>query len=492
MNVINFYFQQIEENPEVLINELNLDLLIIFSDSYNTPKKYKIGRCEVLELFPYPTLNDYSFKYDFSLISLLKDEQVQILKVIERYFSSISKSRSTFKYLMDYYYKIIHYSNELINKHSIDHIFTWDIPHTPLNYTIYSIAKIKNIKVIGSTKIPSENYKTQYIRYLSEDFPRLDKHFYSKYHEYLNRFPMISFNELKSYSKDIYNKYHGSGINKQEYLPRYGDKWTILHTLKTLYNRNKFEIIKASTYKKIYRLVPYIRTFTIDKVYNKLLINFINQVSISLSESDLLKIEYLYYPLHFQPEATTVPLGGVFDNQLLVLDLLSNNLPINWKIIVKEHPAYVYRLSSTEGMKLSRNKEYYKEILRKKNVYFVGFKGDSYSLIKYSKAVVTVTGTVAFEALALNRPAVVFGDYIMNDLPNTIQIKSEDDLINAFENIRLNELDYSKTFLPLLKALETVSVPLSISNLIDKSKVKNELYHFINKIKEMDLFRDIK
>jgi uncharacterized pyridoxamine 5'-phosphate oxidase family protein len=490
MNAINFYFQQIEENPEVLVNEFNLDFLMVFSDSYNTPKTYTIGRCKVLELFPYPSLDDFSIKYDYSLITLLKDDQIQILKVLDRYFSSINKSKATFKHLMDYYYKIIHYSNELINKHSIDFIFTWDIPHKPLNFTIYTIAKLKNIRVVGSTKIPSENYKTQYIRYLSEEFPRLDNHFYSKYNEYLNRVPMITVEELKSYSKDIYNKYHG--ITEQKYIPRYGDKWTIINTIKSLYSRNKSEFFKPNTYKKIHRLLPYIRTFTIDKAYKKLLIHFINQVSVNLSESDLSIIKYLYYPLHFQPEATTVPLGGVFDNQLLVLDLLSNNLPIDWKIIVKEHPAYIYRLSSTEGMDLSRNKKFYNQILSKKNVYFVGFQGNSYSLIKSSTAVVTVTGTVAFEALALNKPAIVFGDYIMNDLPNSIQIKSEKDLVDAFENIMSNKNDYSNMFLPLLKALETVSVPLSISNLMDKSRVKIELYDFLNKVKKMELFSEIK
>jgi hypothetical protein len=65
MNAINFYFQQIEENPEVLVNEFNLDFLMVFSDSYNTPKTYTIGRCKVLELFPYPSLDDFSIKYDF-------------------------------------------------------------------------------------------------------------------------------------------------------------------------------------------------------------------------------------------------------------------------------------------------------------------------------------------------------------------------------------------------------------------------------------------
>lgn len=490
MNVINFYFQQIEENPEVLVNEFKLDFLIVFTDSFDNPKTYMIGSCKVLELFPYPSLDDYFFQYDHSLISLLKDDQIQILKVLDRYFSSINKSKTTFKFLMDYYYKIIHYSNDLLNQHSIDLILTWDIPHKPLNFTIYTIAKLRNIKVVGSTKIPSENYKTQYIRYLSEDFPRLDKHFYSKYNEYLNRVPVISSEELNSYSRKIYNKYHR--INEQNYIPRYGDKWTIINTLKTLYKRNKSEFFKASTYKKIHRIIPYIKTFTIDKVYKIILINYINKISVVLSESDLSQIKYLYYPLHFQPEATTVPLGGVFDNQLLVLDLLSSNLPMNWKIIVKEHPAYVYRLSSTEGMNLSRNKKFYKQILTKKNVYFVGFQGKSYSLIKSSTAVVTVTGTVAFEALALNKAALVFGNYIVNDLPNSIQIKSELDLVNAFDYIKSNEHDFSNMFLPVLKALETVSAQLNISKLIDKSKVKSELYDFFNEVKTMDLFSEIK
>ena len=48
---------------------------------------------------------------------------------------------------------------------------------------------------------------------------------------------------------------------------------------------------------------------------------------------------FVYVPLHLQPERSTNPLGGVFDEQYLMVGMISSELPSGWRIYVKEHPS---------------------------------------------------------------------------------------------------------------------------------------------------------
>ena len=49
--------------------------------------------------------------------------------------------------------------------------------------------------------------------------------------------------------------------------------------------------------------------------------------------------KYVYYPLHYEPERTTNPDGGIYQDQLINLILLRKFLPSSVNIFVKEHPA---------------------------------------------------------------------------------------------------------------------------------------------------------
>ncbi|MDA3936192.1 MAG: hypothetical protein PF636_04905, partial [Actinomycetota bacterium] len=56
-------------------------------------------------------------------------------------------------------------------------------------------------------------------------------------------------------------------------------------------------------------------------------------------EPDYANDHYVYFPLHYRPERTSNPDGGVFYDQIIPLAMISEALPPNWKIYVKEHPS---------------------------------------------------------------------------------------------------------------------------------------------------------
>jgi hypothetical protein len=119
---------------------------------------------------------------------------------------------------------------------------------------------------------------------------------------------------------------------------------------------------------------------------------------------------YVYLPLQLQPERTTNPMGGIFNDQLLALDTLVHALPEGWEVYVKEHPR---QLGGTDVLKfrLGRSKLFYEKLAAhdRNKVRLVSPSEPSNKLVESSRCVATITGTSGWEAVQKGIPAIVFG-----------------------------------------------------------------------------------
>ncbi len=115
---------------------------------------------------------------------------------------------------------------------------------------------------------------------------------------------------------------------------------------------------------------------------------------------------YIYFALHYQPERTSMPEGDVFENQHLMIDILSKSLPKGWFLYVKEHP---FQFTRTDIRKMNfRVPAFYRRILRYKNVKLVSLETNSKELIQNCQAAVTLTGSTGWEALVNQKPVITF------------------------------------------------------------------------------------
>lgn len=119
-------------------------------------------------------------------------------------------------------------------------------------------------------------------------------------------------------------------------------------------------------------------------------------------------VPYIYVPLHNQPEMSTSALGGLFRDQLLMVEALAAKLPEGWSIYVKENPR--------QGS-YARGPMFFHRLSRIAGVRFVPSDTSTQALMQNAKLVATVTGTVAWEAVRSGRPAVVFGRAWYRSLP---------------------------------------------------------------------------
>ena len=165
--------------------------------------------------------------------------------------------------------------------------------------------------------------------------------------------------------------------------------------------------------------------------------------SITKHETTKIPENFIYFPLHYQPEASSRPLGGIWGNQLLLIETLASMLPKNLFLAVKEHP-----LQLKKGK--HREKDFYRTINSLQNTTLVHHNISSEFLLKKSRAAVTLTGTIALESLTYNKRCLIFGTSVLKRAPNAITPKNTSELSRELEIISKNE----ETPIPKNKKIE--------------------------------------
>ena len=121
---------------------------------------------------------------------------------------------------------------------------------------------------------------------------------------------------------------------------------------------------------------------------------------IDLCDNPNLDEEYFLITLHKQPESSIDVLGENYSNQYENIEKISRTVKNNTYVYVKEH-------SNAIG---DRGFLWYKKIKKLPNVKLIDPYLNSFDLMKKAKAVISVTGTVCYEAALMGIPAFTFGD----------------------------------------------------------------------------------
>jgi capsule polysaccharide modification protein KpsS len=124
-------------------------------------------------------------------------------------------------------------------------------------------------------------------------------------------------------------------------------------------------------------------------------------------------LKYFYFPLHLQPEASTIVCAQKYENQLFFIDSLVKSIPADTIIYVKEHYA---------GLG-SRKLEFYKNLSKYPNILLIDPLVDTYKLIQNSIGVLTLTGTAGWEAMLLRKPVFIAGNIYFDNAPGIIKVK---------------------------------------------------------------------
>ena len=125
-----------------------------------------------------------------------------------------------------------------------------------------------------------------------------------------------------------------------------------------------------------------------------------------------IKKNFVIFFLQVRPERTLIPEGGLFYNQVEAIKILSEILPKNYQILVKEHPLMFSDTFYKPDIRLLNfhNLEDYLQINNISKVKFLDYNLNTNKLINKAKLIVSLTSSLNWESLLINKPSFSFGE----------------------------------------------------------------------------------
>ena len=165
---------------------------------------------------------------------------------------------------------------------------------------------------------------------------------------------------------------------------------------------------------------------------------------------------YVLYPLHFQPGATTLVQAPLYVDQLALLRDMAASLPVGYRLYVKEHV-------SSRGR---RPIEFYEGIRAIPAARLLRPDEDTWTLIRDARVVAVITGTVGWEGLLFDKPIVTFGDVFLNLHPSVYRAGdiAKDRWYDVFQQATTRHEHDREAVLAMIAALQQASYPGFIAN----------------------------
>lgn len=363
------------------------------------------------------------------LLSKLYATESVVLTMMNKRFEE--KTVSERKHL---YLQYVRYWTGILKKFKPDVLIFPTIPHTVYDFVVHDLGKIFRIKTIMMEPTWINDRMVIMTEYTegSEELRRLAA-------DYRNK--EVSFGDLRT---DLQEEYRLQTSTETDATP------TFVKNITHRYRGTRLLAWKMQA----------VRNSLADLSVGKKAVSFLKR-----SFGENLKREYetvqrapdlskkfVYLPLHYQPERNSSPQGGVYVDQILMVETVSAALPDGWFLYVKEHPTqWLYRGTTYFSY---RFRGYYRALAQLKNVILVPIDTNTYTLTKQAYAVATITGTAGWEALSRSRPVLVFGYPWYRDCPGVLRVYDLSSCQDALKKIARGFAPTQEDILRYLLALD--------------------------------------
>lgn len=462
IRMITYWFYNVK-SPEFknFLNKLNVEFCCYFYE--NESEIIKSKRLDPVYSYnglSYYKNNNNDYPLDMRILKAMEPYEQHAMDIIWRWRRSYSTSE---KYcdIKDIYYTFLSYWYSYIKKNEINLLLLTIIPHIPLTYICYALCKCLNIPVIIVNNLAFiEGEKAN--QFLQTGINEYDPDFDNRY------------NDIQRKSDN------GESIILSEAMEKYFNIYNVDNSkVKRVITYNQKKVSKEKIELYVDRLKVYLKKKDISILKNKIKY----QIQLKSGEKKLLReIEkyeispdinkrFLFFPLHMQPEATTLPLGDYFENQLLAIKIVAKCLPKNVFLYVKEHPTYWIRNNNVESMRESRNIEFYKTIVSLPNVKLIRHNYNSLDLMDKSLGIITITGTAGFEGMFKKKPVIVFGNAFYKKFKYVYYVSELKECQKAIDDIMNGRNKYElKDIRCFLKAMEPYSFLMGAT---DQARIEN-------------------
>lgn len=351
-----------------------------------------------------------------------------------------------------YYYQLLTYWLGVFKKYRPEILIFPVEPHGPYDYLAYELARRSGIRTLCF----NETRVTDRLLYM-EDFRVGSMVFLDEINK--NEGRMVTLEEL---SEDIREYYKKRAITEKNKTPSYvsflQNKYSLLYRLApakiakslregTIFQKAYSFFVKENGLVLIYRALVsslYVLRPNLKKEYRAL-----------ESKPDLDR-KYIYAALQVQPERSTSPMGDMFVDQILAIEILAAGIPSDWIVYVKEHPLQWIRIGVAYSS--NRYRGYYKRIAALKNVRLIPTETNSYELMERSQTVMTVAGAPGWEAILHGKPCIIFGNPWYKDCPSAFRVNSVESVRDAIAQISEGSAVDQGKVLNFLKCLDDATI----------------------------------
>lgn len=221
--------------------------------------------------------------------------------------------------------------------------------------------------------------------------------------------------------------------------------------------RNIFSPQKWRTF--YFSILRYINKYRVKILYNNI--------------SDLNTKKFFYLPLHYPLDSQITCRGKPFRDQISFALTISDFLPYDTFLVVKEHP-------HARGAIPFNN---LKKLKKRENIILLDSWENSHEIVKKSLATIVINSTVALEALYYGTPVITFGRTYFNGHQLVEEFKEFYDFYKLSQWKRKYTEEYLKSRLKkFLVQAYRYSYPISAIDLIQGNASKDGLIKFTDSL----------
>lgn len=412
---------------------------------------------------------DGSTPLDVSLIAKLEPYQLTAIKMMER--MDPDRDSFSFENRLRHYFRLVEYWHAVLTQLHPDAVLMPISPHLVFDYVAYAICQVLSIptlffdrtgipgcvlpvnKIVGGGTALRERYQT--LLHMESVAPLSERH--QRYLAKLQGDFSAGMSPNFRLKMDRYSlaPSTGGGIQRPSALR------VLHHEIKGVLTHLRTQALRAPRNYYVRRGLPPeakkigFFDFHLLRWFGIVRKNRLNRLYERLQIDERPATPYVFVALHYQPERNTVPIGGIFADQLLLVKLIAACVPSGWHILIKEHNWQLQPFSRGQS---SRDEVFYRDLVSIPGVKLVPMSMPSFELIDGASAVATVAGSVGWEAINRGKPALVFGEAWYQYCDGAYRIADIQDCRRAIQEIQAGAKPDQERVRRFVSAIEDVAI----------------------------------
>ncbi|MDC0168865.1 hypothetical protein OAI77_04450, partial [Candidatus Nitrosopelagicus sp.] len=185
--------------------------------------------------------------------------------------------------------------------------------------------------------------------------------------------------------------------------------------------------------------------------------------------------KYILFPLQTEAESALLIESPLQNNQIEIIEKIAKSMPINYKLIVKEHP-----MAKSRSW---RSIETYKKMMNIPQVILLHPEVKVKEIIEKISLVITISSNVALDALFAEKPVMMFAENYISVIPSIHKIKN---ILELPDNIKkmlqeqVNPIDLEK-YIQFSEKISFKFNPIAFSQDI------SDFFHFSGQLVDVEI-----